>query len=253
MTGFTTRGMPSGRGGRVRVGLAALACAALACAALLGGCATTRPGQETPTGLVVSPVTTASTAASTASVSLPPAPPLPAGSQWITSAGHGVKFAVPSDWTMFDLTQFTSPNVRAALEPVAKRLGKTVDEYIQDLTQMNDLIVTGPARGGVTPSISVRKEEAQVVGAPPTTEQASAQVAPVSGTVTAVSAIVTPTGAGYLVSWTRPGDAPGTTLYCATLGLPSAKGTAFVLAAESDSADSRDALVQGVVATLQPA
>jgi hypothetical protein len=229
----------------------AASCVAVVCAGALGGCAVKPGASDTPSGLVVSPVATSGTPS--ASVSLPPTSALPSGAMWVTTAGHGAKFAVPGTWAMFDLTTFGDPAVKAALEPIAERLGKSVDDYIRELTTNNDLIVTGPDAGGYSPSISVRKEEGQTVGDPPSTTQAQTDVAALSGTVTAVTPVTTALGVGYAVAYTRPGDAAGVTLYCATVDLPTPRGTAFMMTVESNTAADRDALVATAVATLQKA
>lgn len=223
-------------------------------ALLLAGCAPSQP-EPTPSGFTVSPVSASASGTPTASVSLVlPAPSaLPANSAWFTSAGHGVKFALPSAWAMFDLTRFNDPAVKAALAPLAEAAGKSLDEYLADLTLYNDLIITGPARGPYSPTASSRKEEAEALGPTPTVESAQTKLAALKATVTAVNPSVTPLGAGYTILFTRPGDTTGQVLACGLLALPSAKGTFFQLDIESDSTTERDALVAGVLATLQKA
>ena len=233
----------------MRTSVRVAACCAVLVVGAVGGCGIKPGASDTPTGLVVSPVVTATPSAS---VSLPPASALPDGSKWVTTAGHGAKFAVPGTWEMFDLTTFSDPAVRAALEPIATRLGKSVDDYIRELTTNNDLIVTGPDAGGIGPSISVRKEEAQTIGDLPTKDQAQAVVAELTGTVTSVAPVTTSLGAGYAIAFTRPGDT-GATLYCATLDLPTPRGTAFMMTVESTTEAERDTLVKAAVQTLQKA
>ena len=228
---------------------AAACCVVALCGGSLAGCAL-RPGaSDTPGGLVVAPLVTETP---TISVSLPPASQLPEGAKWVTTAGHGAKFAVPATWEMFDLTTFGDPAVKAALEPIAQRLGKSVDDYIRELTTNNDLIVTGPDASGYSPSISVRKEEGQTVGDAPATPSAQRDIAALSGTVTSVTPVTTALGVGYAVVYTRPGDA-GVTLYCATVDLPTPRGTAFMMSVESGTEAERDALVKTAVETLQKA
>jgi len=233
------------------------AAAALLAAAALGGCSmgpalTAVP--SSPTGAVVSPVDAPSSPAASAPVSLPAPEPLPSGGAWISTAAHGVKFGVPAGWQMFDLSTFTDPAVRAALEPVAQKLGITVDAYIQQLTMQNDLIATGPERSGFSPTVSVRKEAALKSDYVPSKEEAQAQVAAAGGTVTEVQRLTTPLGVGYATLYTRvAADLGGRTIHCAQLGLPSARNTMFLAVVESDQPAERDALVHLLTATLQPA
>ena len=227
---------------------------ALLCAAAMAGCSapTAVTAVTTPAGITVSP--TRPTAGPSSAVSLPAPAPLPAGHSWITSAAHGVKFAVPAGWGMFDLSTFADPTVRAALAPVAAKLGLSVDDYVRQLTQQNDAIVTGPDRGGFSPTISVRKEAAQVSSYVPSVADVQALVDKIGGAVTAVDPLTTPVGAGYAARYTRASDSnPAVTLHCASLGLPSVKNTMFLVTVESDSAADRDALVGLVTATLQRA
>ncbi len=226
---------------------------AAALAVLLAGCGTNIP-QVSPTshGVTVAPATGTATPTATGSAEPLPAPsPGPSGAVFVTSASHGVKFALPSGWTTFDLTTFTKPEVRAALEPLAKQLGETVDQYIQELSTYNDLIVNGPQRNGTTGSVSIRREAAQASGYVPTAAEAQAQLKefPVTGVTTAV----TPLGRAYVIAYTRPGEATGSMVHCSLLGLPSGQGTMFMAAVESGDAAELTSLVNDIVATLQRA
>lgn len=230
----------------------------LAAASGLAGCSAPAPGPSAtpgPAGVTVSPAPVAgSTAPAEPSVALPAPAPLPAGGAWVMSAAHGVRFAVPAGWGMFDLSTFTDPAVRAALEPVAAKLGLTVDEYIRQLTQRNDAIVTGPDRNGFSATVSVRKEAAQVSSYVPTVAEAQALVESIGATVTAVDRVTTPLGPGYVTRYTRPAEAnPATVLHCAGLGLPSVKNTMFLATVESDQDAERESLILLVTTTLQRA
>nr|NLI49877.1 hypothetical protein [Propionibacterium sp.] len=236
--------------------VAAALVAGLTLAVGLAGCAAPAPSATVePAGVTVSPAP-ATTATPTAgpSEALPAPAPLPAGGSWVTSAAHGVRFAVPAGWGMFDLSTFTDPAVRTALEPVATKLGLTVDEYIRELTQRNDAIVTGPDRNGFSATVSVRKEAAPVSSYVPTVAEAQVLVEAIGGTVTAVDRVTTPLGAGYITRYTRPAEAnPATVLSCASLGLPSAKNTMFLATVESDQDAEREALLTLITTTLQRA
>ena len=230
---------------------AALAATALAASVLLTGCGLNRPAaSETPTGIVVSPIVTEATPSATAS--LAPVADLPAGHKWVATAGHGVKFAVPEAWSMVDLSSFSDPAAKEALKPIAERLGKTIDEYIAELTA-NDLMIAGPEVNGYASLISVPKEEAQSLGDLPTQEQAQAALASVQATVTAVTPVTTALGPVHVIAYSTPGTAAGSTVYCARLELPTVKNTAFLMVIESNAVADRDSLVTGVVTTLQKA
>ncbi len=233
---------------------AAAGLAVLVLAAGAGCTARAVPAVTEPGGMTVSPAPAASSPAVGPSVALPAPAPLPAGGAWVASAAHGVRFAVPAGWAMFDLSRFADPAVQGALEPVAAKLGLTVDEYIRQLTQLNDAIVTGPDRNGFTPTISVRKEAAQVSGTVPSVADAQQLVAAIGGTVTSVDPLTTPLGPGYVTRYTRPSDAAGApVLACASLGLPSAKDTMFLATVESDQQPERDGLIDLLATTLQRA
>ena len=223
-------------------------------AVALAGCTPPAPAvTASPTGVVVSPVDAPSSATASAPVSLPAPEPLPSGGTWIATAAHGVKFAVPAGWAMFDLSTFKDPTVRKALEPVAQRLGISVDAYIEQLTMLNDLIATGPDRSGFSPTVSVRKEAALKSDYVPSKQDAQRQVADAGGTVTDVVRLTTSQGAGYASLYTRSAvDLGGRTIYCAGLGLPSARNTMFLAVVESDQLAERDALVRLLSTTLQP-
>lgn len=226
--------------------------AAVASAVLLAGCSgtasTTSRGTPSNGDVTVAPVQVSAPA--TTPVSLPPASPAPADAVFVTSASHGVKFALPKGWKIFDLTTFTKPEVRDSLAPIAKKLGKSVDDYIRELSSNNDLIVTGPERDGFAPSVSVRREAASMSDYVPTLEDSQSRLKDI-GTVTAVDRLTTPLGLGYAEVYTR--DDAGKTRYCALLALPSAKGTIFMGTVETDSAADEASLVTGIVTTLQPA
>lgn len=237
---------------------AAVVLSALVASAAVGCSAGAVPAVTDPGGVTVSPAPVASSPAvgpseGAPSVALPAPAPLPEGGSWVTSAAHGVKFAVPPGWSMFDLSTFADPAVRAALEPVAQKLGLTVDEYIRQLTQLNDAIVTGPEHAGFSATVSVRKEAAQVSSYVPSVEEAQQLVVALGGTVTSVDPVSTPAGPGYVTRYTRPADAPGAALSCASLGLPSAKNTMFLATVESDQQAERDALIDLMTTTLQRA
>lgn len=219
----------------------------------LGGCSVRPPMTEPTPTTSVSVTVGVPTDASPAPTVFPAPTPLASGQKLVASASHGVKFAVPKSWSVLDLTTFDDPDVRKALEPLAKELGKTVDAYVEDLTKNHDLIVTGPEKSGYSPSVSVRKEEAQTLGSLPTTEKAAADIAGVNGTLEAVTAVTTPIGPGYEVAYSRPDAAANATRYSATLVIPSATGTVFLCALEAASAADRDAVASGIVATLQKA
>lgn len=232
--------------GRVLPGLA------LAAVLLTAGCATVPPATSpsVPTPAASTPSLTVGTPTPTPTPTPLPSPAKLTGRQkYVQSAGHGVKFGVPTAWTMLDLSTFADPDVRQALEPFAKKLGLTVDEYVAQLTQETDLIVTGPEAAGFTPTITVRREEAQTLGEVPTTEKAQADVAAVQGTVTAVTPLTTALGPGYCVTYRHPDGSA--TRYAATMVLPSAKKTVFLLSLDTTTASDRDAIADGIAATLR--
>lgn len=182
---------------------------------------------------------------------LPSPSPLSSQQKYVESASHGVKFAVPKSWSMMDLSTFADPDVRKALEPIAKKLGLTVDEYVTQLTEDTDLIATGKETDGYSPSVSVRKEEAKTLGDVPTQEDAKADVDAIGGTVTSVKPELTPLGPGYSIVYSHPGEDASTTRYGATMVLPSSHDTVFLLTLDAATASDRDALVTGIVTTLR--
>lgn len=210
--------------------------------AVVTGCSSA-PTPNTPTMVTVSP--TSSTPSPTPVIQIPttawPVPSAYPDAQRVHSASHLVSFSVPADWKQFDVSTFQDPEVRASLEPLAKQVGKSVDDYIHEISTATDMIVRSPEREGRTSTVSVRREQIQQ-STVPTMDEASASLRAAKATVSKVTPLSTPVGAGYAVFFSRTDDA-GAAWSGAILGLPASQGTTFLATVESDKPDEVEKIV----------
>jgi hypothetical protein len=231
------------------------------CGALLVGCSpATNPnptGSNAPQGTGTASGATNFTPGSGASLgsgaspgsgpSVSPAA-LPADSQWVTSTTHKIKFAAPKAWAVYDIVRVKDPSNKAAVEATAQRMGKTYDEYVQQVTSSIDVMVTGPASGDVTPMINVVKQAWPRSDDIPTVADMTTQLAGLDATVSRVDRVTTALGNGYAAHYTAAGPPVS---YGVVLGLPSSSNTMELVTCVGPTAADADASAQLVITTLQ--
>ncbi|HMM94831.1 hypothetical protein [Phycicoccus sp.] len=204
-------------GRMLRRGLAA-ACAGLALVA--GGCGL--GGGPAPTGDGVS--TSSAQAASSASPSTPPSaqpspspsttpsaepspsssaePSAPPGTQWVTGERSGLRFAVPEDWKVLELTKVLESGDQDALARIAQQMNLPVAQ-VKAAARSVDVAVFGPPSRGFAPNLNVQTLPLEVM---PTEAQTRMVLKMIGATVASYEEVTTPVGRGHVTGYTLPVD-----------------------------------------------